>query len=124
MRTSDLFFAIGILAIGILIGFIVTSGFQEFDKRTNQEVIAPEKVPEDSLTKEENWDSIKNLDFELDMEKLGVILIKRSLNDGYEITYVEYENRDPDYFHCSREIHHRLIAQFQELLKKREIEDF
>ena len=58
------------------------------------------------------------------MEKMGVTLIKRSFNNGDEVTFVQYENGNKDYFVCSRGIHHRLIAQFQELLKKREIEDF
>lgn len=124
MKVSDLYFALAILAVGIFIGGLIGSKCQKVAKKTNQEVTAPKKIPKSSPTKKENWDSIKDQDFEIDMEKMGVILVKRSFNEGDEVTFVQYENGNKDYFVCSREIHHRLVVQFQELLKKREVEGF
>lgn len=121
MKVSDVIFLIIAITVCLLGGLIM--GFSIESKKTLSTSTSIET--RDSVsTKKENWDSIKDLDFEIDMDKLGVVLVKRSFHKGDEVTLIQYKKRDYDYFACSREIHHRLIVQFQELLKKRETEDF
>lgn len=68
------------------------------------------------------WDAIKDAPFEIDLQSLDVVLVKRSINNGDEVTLIEYKNRESDFFVCSMEIHRELVRKFQEILRKRETE--
>lgn len=79
-----------------------------------------ECTPEvDSVVVKEDWKSIETLDFDLDMEKMGVVLVKRSFNKGDEVTLIELADGKSRYFICSREIHSKLVDQFRQLRLKK-----
>lgn len=62
-----------------------------------------------------NWALIENEDFELDMKKMDVVLIKRSFNEGDEVTLIELADGEQRHFVCSRSIHQRLVNEFRKI---------
>lgn len=86
------------------------------------------KVVQESPKEEEkkrDWKVIEEVDFDYDMDRDSVTLIKRSFtDDGIEATYVEYGPGKVRYFHCSREMHEKLVQKFREMLQKREEDKF
>lgn len=100
-------------------GFCAGS-FLRADHSTDSE----ESVKKTAKISEFQWSTIKDFSFAMDMEALEVTLIKRSFNpsDGSEITLVECKNGDRNYYCCSKEVHEKLVVQFQEILKKKETE--
>jgi len=89
----------------------------DMDKKESKE-----EVQESEEEVEPDWNLVKDDDFEIDMEKMHVVLIKRSFNKKNEVTLVQYEDGDYDYFVCSMEVHDRLVRDFREILRKRESE--
>lgn len=63
--------------------------------------------------------SIESVDFEMDMEKMEVVLIKRSILDSNEVTIVELANGRTQTIVCSRDIHDRIVEKFRRILLKR-----
>jgi hypothetical protein len=83
-----------------------------------------EEVQESKEEVGPNWDLVRDADFDIDMEKMHVVFIKRSFSPSTkdEATLIQYEDGDYDYFVCSMEVHDRLIRKFREILRKRESE--
>jgi hypothetical protein len=72
------------------------------------------------VKQKEDWSTVKDQIFDFDMAAYDVTLVKRSFNDGNEVTYVEYEGGNKSRnFVCSREIHEELVEKFREYLKKK-----
>lgn len=87
-------------------------------------IISNKSTTEDSDEKKvkcdtENWALIENEDFELDMEKMDIVLIKRSFNEGGEVTLIELANGKQRHFVCSRSIHQRLVNEFRKIKESR-----
>lgn len=78
-------------------------------------------IPKDSISVDSiDWSQVENQSFALDMEKLNVVFIKRTLNEGKEVTLIRYENGMEEYLTCSREVHEELVRKFKEIINKRE----
>jgi hypothetical protein len=67
-----------------------------------------------------DWSPVENQSFVIDMEKMNVVLIKRTINDGREVTLIRYQSGSDEYFACSKEVHEELVKKFQEIINKRE----
>lgn len=82
------------------------------------------KATQVEIKKEPNWSSVEDINFDLDMKTMGVTLVKRTFDEnGEEATLVECGSNDPRYFMCSRDIHEKLVKEFQELLEARKAEN-
>lgn len=66
-----------------------------------------------------DFKSVESVDFEMDMEKMEVVLIKRSICDGNEVTLVELADGKTHSIACSRDRHDRLVEKFRRILLKR-----
>lgn len=72
------------------------------------------------VEQKEDWSAVEDQIFDFDMAAYDVTLIKRTLNNGDEVTFVEYEGGKKERnFLCSREIHEELVKKFREYLKKK-----
>jgi hypothetical protein len=70
--------------------------------------------------KSKDWSQIEKQSFVLDIEKMNVVLIKRSFDEsGIEVTLIRYQNGSDEYFVCSREIHEDLVRKLQDIINKR-----
>jgi len=70
--------------------------------------------------KSKDCSQIEKQSFVLDIEKMNVVLIKRSFDDnGNEVTLIRYQNGSDEYFVCSREIHEDLVRKLQDIINKR-----
>lgn len=103
------------LILGVMVGDL-SKGYWLTKMESKKE------VQESKEEVEPNWNLVKNADFDIDLEKMNVVLIKRSFNKNDEVTLVQYENGNCDYFVCSMEIHDRLVRDFREILRKRKSE--
>jgi hypothetical protein len=67
-----------------------------------------------------DWSPVENQPLAIDMEKMNVVLVKRTMNGGKEATLIRYQSGSDEYFACSKEIHGELVKKLQEILNKRE----
>lgn len=96
--------------------FIVLNLVFMIDSHTGRtRITEKEKVECDTL----NWALIENEDFELDMEKMDIVLIKRSFNEGDEVTLIELADGKQRHFVCSRSIYQRLVNEFRKIKESR-----
>jgi len=72
-----------------------------------------------SVAQNTDLKSIESVDFEMNMEKMEVVLIKRSILDSDEVTIIELANGRTQTIVCSRDIHDRLVEKFRRILLKR-----
>jgi hypothetical protein len=104
-------------AFGILSGYAI---FRYSERIPNAEKLKAAQV---EIVKNPDWSSIENLNFDLDMEKIEVTLIKRTFDDqGEEATLLEYGDKQRRYLMCSRDMHDKLVIEFQEMIKARKAE--
>lgn len=90
-----------------------------FDAKDTFEKVNKNHTENTSTAKNTDLKSIEAVDFEMDMEKMEVVLIKRSILDNNEVTIVELANGRTQTIVCSRDIHDRLVEKFRRILLKR-----
>jgi hypothetical protein len=103
-------------AFGLLTGYgIFRSTYHNAAKQKAEQV--------EMIKKEVDWSSVENINFDLDMKTMGVTLVKRTFDEqGEEATLIECGSSNQRYFICSRDIHEKLVKEFQELLEARKAE--
>jgi hypothetical protein len=104
-------------AFGLLTGYGIFRCTYDFDKADKQ------KTTQAEIKIEPDWSLVENSSLDIDMEKIGVTLIKRTFDDeGIEATLLEFGDNQKRYLMCSREVHEKLVTEFQEILKARRAE--
>jgi hypothetical protein len=110
-----LYISFACFGVGILTEYVVNS----YSVKRAEKI----KAAQVEIKKEPNWSSVENINFDLDMKTMGVTLVKRTFDEqGEEATLIECGSSNHRYFMCSRDIHEKLVKEFQELLEARKAE--
>jgi len=115
---------IGVITAVIIVVIVLSTTLSSPIKQKDSEIASNiTNQYQDSISnKAEDWSQVESQPFFMDIEKMNIVLIKRSFNEGSEATLIRYQNGTDEYFACSREIHEELVSKFKEIIDKRDLD--